>query len=193
MQSADNLLDVFQFVGLHFTGFVEQNNVAELNLLDNKILNVFFTDVLFCQVIAVGKFIAHTQGVDHSDDAVQDGYSAFAVFGIHRRNGADSLGYRCRFTNAARLNDDIVKPPHSRNVVKLLNQIHLKCAANATVLQCNQTVILLSDDATLLNKARVNVDFTDIIDNDGKLNAFLVGEYSVQQRRFATAEITCKQ
>ena len=67
------------------------------------------------------------------------------------------------------------------DVMELLYQIHLERAAYASVLQGHQTVILHTYHASLLDKAGVNVYLTYVIDNDGKLYAFAVAEYPVDQ------------
>ena len=45
LQGADNLFDAFQLFRLHFCDFVQQDDVAELNLLDNEVFDIFVVNV----------------------------------------------------------------------------------------------------------------------------------------------------
>ena len=47
----------------------------------------------------------------------------------------------------------------------------------------------LSDDASLLDQVRVDVHLSDVIDDNGELDAFPVGKDAVQKGRFAASEI----
>ena len=64
------MLDALQFVGFHFGSLVEQNHVAELNLLDDEVDNVLFVDVFLHEVVAHGKLIFHAQGIHHGHNVV---------------------------------------------------------------------------------------------------------------------------
>lgn len=70
LQGADNLLDAFQLFGLHFISLVQQDNVAELNLLDDEVFDVLFVDALACQVVAAGELALQAQGIHHGGDTV---------------------------------------------------------------------------------------------------------------------------
>ena len=76
---------------------------------------------------------------------------------------------------------------HGQDVLQLLHEVHLQRTADATVLQRHQRVILLTDDAPLLDEVGIDVHLTDVIDDDGKPDAFLVLQDAVQQCGLAAA------
>ena len=71
LEGLQNFPDTFQFLRLYFAGFVQQDDVAEFNLLDNQIFNIFFIYVVSGQFFTTGKFTLQTEGVNNSSDAVQ--------------------------------------------------------------------------------------------------------------------------
>ena len=117
-----------------FSCLVEQHDVAEFYLLDDKVLDVFLINLIAHQVETISKLVTHAEGIDYSDDAVKHRIAILTVFLVHERDGADGLGDGCGFTDAACLDDDIVECAHLHQVVQLLHEVHLKCAADATVL-----------------------------------------------------------
>ena len=179
LYGADYLADAVQLAGFHFRRFVEQNDVAEFNLLYYKVFDIFFGQSGTQQVFAAAKFVLHSQCVDNRNDAVDYGHSVARVFLFHRRYGADGLGNRGGFADAAGLDDDIVESAHLDDVAQLFDQIHLERAADAAVLQGHEAVVLLAHDAAFFDKVGVDVDFADIVDDNSKFNAFFVAEYSV--------------
>ena len=84
LQGADDGADAAGLLGGDFRDFVEQNYVAELDLLDNEVFDVFFVDVLLCEGVAAAKLALHPQGVDDGNDAVELGHAAAVVFGFER-------------------------------------------------------------------------------------------------------------
>ena len=60
LDGTDNLLDFSQFLLRNLRSLVQQNHVAELNLLDNQILNILLIDVLAQQIVTVLELITHT-------------------------------------------------------------------------------------------------------------------------------------
>ena len=50
-----------------------------------------------------------------------------------------------------------------------------RVTTDTTILECNERIILLIDNTTCLNEVSINIHFTDVVDNNGKLNTFLVG------------------
>ena len=97
------------------------------------------------------------------------------------------------FANAAGLNNDIVEPVLAGDVAQLLYKIHLQGAADATILQGHQVFVFLSHNASFFNQLGIDVHFADIVDDNGKLNAALVGENAVEQCCFSAAQITREQ
>ena len=88
---------------------------------------------------------------------------------------------RCGLADAAGLDDDIVEALGVDDVVELFDKVHLQCAADAAVLQCHETVVALAYHATLLDEACVDVHLTDVVDDDGEADAFLVFQNAVQK------------
>ena len=113
--------------------------------------------------------------------------------GGHRGDGTDGLGNGAGFADTAGLDDDVVEALHLKQVFYLLDKVHLQCAADATVLEGYQGVVLLVDDTAFLDEVGVDVDFADIVDDDGKLDATLIGQNPVQQRGLTAAQIACQQ
>ena len=109
------------------------------------------------------------------------------------RHGADGLRNRCRLADAAGLDDDIVELPGRQQVGQLGDQVHLQGTADTAVLQGDQAVILLADDAAFLDQVRVDVDFAYVIDEDGETDAFAVGKDPVQKGGLSAAEIAGQQ
>ena len=66
----DNLFDAFQFFRLYFGGFVQQDNVTKFDLLDDKIFDVFFVNILTSQFLATGEFALQPKSIYHSNDTV---------------------------------------------------------------------------------------------------------------------------
>ena len=187
LDGADNLLDAAQFARLHLGSLVEQHNVTKLDLLDDKILEVFLPDVLLHQFLSVAKFVFQSQCVHHRGDAVEAHEPVFDVLRPHRGNGADGLRDGSRLTNAAGLDHDIVKLAHGCDFGELLHEIHFQCAADATVLQSHQRVVFLPHYAAFLYEVGVDIDLPYVVDYHGKLDAALVRQDSVYKGCFAAA------
>ncbi len=193
LKCTDDGLEFFQLLWFHIVHFVEQDDVAELDLLDDERSEVFLIDVLLHEFVAATKFVYHTQGVHDGNDAVQTEYSILDVFWTERRYGADGLCDRGWFADAACLDDDIIELLHVYDFFELFDEIHLQCAADASVLQSHERVVLLSHNATFLDECCVDVDFSDVIDDNCELDAFLIGQDSVKQCCLAASQITGQQ
>ena len=180
LQCAHNLTYAPQFLGSHLGGLVQQHDVAELNLLDDEVFDVFLVNIRARKQLSALELIAHTQGINHGDDAVEPRQTAAGEVHAHRRDGADGLGDGAWLTDAAGLYHDIVEALHGGDVHELLHEVHLQRAADAAVLQGHQAVVLLVDDASLLNECCVDVHLADVVDNHGKLDAFLVCQDAIQ-------------
>jgi hypothetical protein len=77
--------------------------------------------------------------------------------------------------------------------MELGNQIHLERAADTTVLERNERVVVLAHHPALLNQRSIDIDFTDIIDNDRKTNAFGIRQDAVQKSGLTAPEIAREQ
>ena len=187
LQCTDNLLDTFQFVTFHFRSLIQQYNIAKFNLLDNQIFNILFINPFTGQVIAARKLTLQTQGIYHSHNAIQ---VTSSMHSTHTRNRTNGLCDGSRFTNATRLNHDVIKTVQLHDIIYLLHQIHFQGATDATILKCHQAFIFLPYNSLFLYKIGVNVHLTDIIDNNRKLNPTFIRKNMVHQCRFSTAQIT---
>ncbi len=76
----------------------------------------------------------------------------------------------------------MVEPVLRNDVAELLHEVHLQCAADATVLQRNETVVAFAHDAALLYECRVDVHFAYVIYYDGESDTFSVAQNTVEQR-----------
>ena len=76
---------------------------------------------------------------------------------------------------------------HASDVTQLLHEVHLQGTADASVLQGYQRVVLLSHDASLLYQVGIDVHLTNVVDDDGKLDAFLVLQNAIQKCGLAAA------
>ena len=187
LDSANDLAHMQQFVSAHLRCFVQQDGVTKLYLLYDEVLNVLLINIFLCESIAALKLVAHAKGVNNRHDTVETRHAVFYILRTEHRERADGLCYRCRLTDAARLDYDIIETFHGNDIVKLLHKIHLQCAADTSVLQSHKAIVLLVHDATLLNEVCIDINLSYVVHNDGKLNAFLVCENAVEQCCLAAA------
>ena len=179
LNGADNLADMREFVFAHLRGFVEEDHVAELNLLNDEVLDIVLFEMFFLEAVACSELIPHAEGIHDGGDAVHDGH---AVLGIGRRDGrigADGLRDRRGLTDAAGFDDDIVKLLRRSDVVQLLDEVGAERAADAAVLQRYERVILLGDDAALLDERSVNVYLAQVVYDDGEPDSLTVLQNAV--------------
>ena len=194
LEGMDDALHAAELLGRDFGGLVEQDDVAELDLLDHQVLDVLFVYVLPLQGLAAIEFVLHPQGVHDRHDAVQrrDGRA-----GIGRAGqlfvGVDRLGDRGRLADAAGLDRDVVEAVHPGDLLELGHEVHLERTADAAVLQGHEAVVGLAHDAALLDQVGVDVDLAEVIDDHGELDAAAVGEDPVQERGLAASEIAGEQ
>ena len=193
LDGADNLLQMLQLLRLYFCRLVQQDDVAELHLLDNERCQVFLIDILLHQVGTVGKFIFHAEGIYHGNDAVEAQDAVLDVLRTERWDGADGLGDRSWLADTACLNYDIVEALHVYDFLQLLHEVHLQSAADATVLQGNERIVFLTYHATFLYQCRINVHLADIIYDDSELDTFLICQNLVEQGCLAAAQIACQK
>ena len=188
-----NLPHALQFLRFHLGCLVEQDDIAELYLLDDEVLDVLFFNVVAHQKVAAAKLVAHAERIDDADDAVYHRLAVVDVFESHARHRTDGLGNGCRFADAAGFYDDVVEAVLAGDVAQLLHEIHLQRATDAAVLQGHKTVILLSYYATLFYQVGINVHLTDIIDNHRKLNAAAIVQDTVEECGLAAAQVAREQ
>ena len=151
LDGPNDALQAAQLVGGYLGGFVEQYDVAELQLLDDEVLDVVLFDMFVHEVVAAGKLALHPQGIHHGDDAVKTGKPLFFEVEAHAGHGGDGLCDGFGLADAACLDDDVVETLLAGDVAQLLHEVHLQRATDAAVLQGHQTVVLLIYNAALLN------------------------------------------
>ena len=193
LQLAQYSLYAGKLFGSDLRSLVEENLVAELHLLYDEAGEVFLTDVVLCEVVASGKLVLEAQCVNDGDDGVEFGNAFSGEVGIDARIGADGLCDWSRLADAACFDDNIVEALLRHDVAELLYEIHLQCAADASVLKSHEIVVLLSHNATLLDECGVDVHFADVIDDDGELDALLIGKYTVEECCLSASKISGEQ
>ena len=146
------------------------------------------------QRLSAVEFILHPQGVHHRDDAVQrrNGHARIGRAG-QVRIGIDGLGDGGRLADAAGLDGYVVESLHPGDLLQLGDQVHLQRATDAAVLQGDQAVVRLPDHAAFFNQVGVDVDFTQVVDDHGELDAATVRQDAVQERRLAAPQIAGDQ
>ena len=112
---------------------------------------------------------------------------------VKLRYRANGLGNRLGLANATGLDDDIVKLAQSGNLVDLLHEVHLESAADTAVLQLDEALVFLADDAAFLNETGINIYLADIIDDNGKFDTTIVRENVINESSLAAAQISGKE
>ena len=147
-------------------------------MLDDQILNVFLVNVRACKVETTLKLVSHAECIDDGDDGIQARLALHV--GSHLGYRADGLCDGAGFADAAGLDDDIVEALHLDDILQLAHKVHLQCTADATVLQGDKTIVLLVDDTTFFNEVGIDVHLADVVHDNGKLDAALIRQDSVQ-------------
>ena len=176
----DDVLQLVEVFGFHLSSLVEQDDVAELYLLDDERRQIFLVDVVLHQVVAACKLVFHSQSVHNGNDAVESQHSVLDVLRTESRNRADGLCDRRRLADAACLNDNVVELLHVDDFLELFHEVHLQRTADASVLQSHERVVFLSYHASLFYEGSIDVHLADIVDDDCKLDAFLVSQNLVE-------------
>ena len=71
LEGVDDLSDTSQFLWADLCGFVQQHDVAKLNLLNDEVLDIFLVNVLARQIQSAAKLIPHAEGIDDGHDTVE--------------------------------------------------------------------------------------------------------------------------
>ena len=95
-----------------------------------------------------------------------------------------------RLANTRGLDDDVVELARIGDALQLVGQIVRKRAADAAVGERDKVVGL--GKAAVGDKAGVDVDLADIVDDHGGADAAVVGEDVVEQRGLAGTEVSGK-
>ncbi len=187
LDGTDDLLEVVELLRFHFCGLVEQDDVAEFYLLDYERGEVFLVEVVLQQVGAVGKLVFHAERIHHGDDAVEAQNAVLDILGAKCGDGADGLGDGGWLADAAGLDHDIVETLHVNDFLQLFHEVHLQRAADAAVLQAYERIVLLVHHAAFLDEGSVDVHLADVVDDDCKLDAFLVSQNLIEQSGLSAA------
>ena len=190
LQCVKYLLDTSQLFGLNLGSLIQQYDITEFYLLNNKILYILFVNMLTCKFVATSEFALKTKRIDHGYYAIKTAHSVLNISTTHLRNRTNGLSYRFRFADAARLNNDVIETLHLHKVEYLFYEVHLQCAADTSVLQCHKAIIFLAYNTTLLNEVGINVNLAYIVYYNRELYSFLVSENMVYQSSLSTAQIT---
>ena len=174
LYGTNDMLQLVQILSLYLSSLVEQDDVAELYLLNHERSQVFLVNMVFHQVIAPGKLIFHAQSINHSHNAIKSQHTILNILRTECRDRADGLCDRCRLADATCLNDDIVESLHIDNLSELFHEVHLQRTADTSILQGHERVVFLTDYAPLFDKSSIDVYLTDIIDDNSKLNTFFI-------------------
>ena len=193
LQCSNHRFEAGKTLWSNHRSLVDKDDVAEFNLLDDKIFYIFFADILACQAVAAAKFVLHAERVNHSDDAVEAGDAVLAVFLAEARYGADGLRNWRWLAHTAGFNHDVVETLGLHQVVDLLHEVHLQSAADAAVLERHEAVVLRAHDAAFLDEVGVNVNLAYIVDNHGKLDAAFIGQNVVEQSSLAATKVAREQ
>ena len=162
-------------------------------MLDDEVLDVLLVDVFLRESGAAVELVLEPECIHDGDDAVEVRHAVLCDFRCHSCHRADGLCDGFRFADAACFDDDVVELLECDDVIELLHEVHLECAADASVLQGDEAVVLSPDDASLLYEVGVDVHFPQVVDDNGKAYAATVCEDAVQKCCLAAAQITCEQ
>ncbi len=194
LKCPDNGTHTVGLLGRDFGDFVKQYNIAKFNLLNHKILYIVFFKSGPFQIFAAAKLRSHTQGVDHGNDTVDTRHPATCVLLAHVGNGAYGLGYGLGLAYAAGFYHYVVEFTCFDDFRQLLHEVHFQRAAYAAVLQGHKVAVVFSTyHSAFLYKRGIYVNLAYIIDNHCEAYASFIGEYMVEKRSLATAEIAREQ
>ncbi len=88
LESLYHSLYTAKLLRCHLVHLVEDDGGAELDLLNEQVLNVLLVDALLEKVVAAAEFSSHSQGIHHGNDIVQAAYGGEApVPGLALENG----------------------------------------------------------------------------------------------------------
>ena len=189
LQAAHDGLELGNLLRAHGIGLVEDQRGAELDLLDEQALDIVLVDILCQQVAAAVELVVHAGAVDHGHDVVERELGLAAHLGLVAE-ARDGVGDGDRLANARSLDDDVVEVARIGDALQLVGKVVRKRAADAAVGERDEVVGL--GKAAVGDKAGVDVDLADIVDNHGGADAAVVSEDVVEQRGLAGTEVSGK-
>ena len=188
LQAAHDGLELGHLLGRHAVALVEHERGAELDLLDEKALDVVLLDVVGEKGVATVELVVHAGAVDHGHDVVQVERSRAALGLV--ADGRDGVGNGDGLADARGLDDDVVEVAGLGDGRELLRQVGGKRAADAAVAHGDEAV--RGGEAAVLDEACVNVNLADVVHDDGGANALVVGKDVVEERGLARSQVTGK-
>ena len=192
LESLDHSLYSCQLLLCYLIYLVENDSCAELDLLNEKILDILFAHIFVEKSIAAAELGRHAECVNNCNDVVQTADSGLTLVNLALQNG-NGLCDRQRLADTACFDEQVIKLACLDKVCDLIHKIDFKCAADAAVGKGNEVIVLLSNSAALLDKLRINVYLADIIYDNSALIALLIVEDVIDKSCFSCAQIACKQ
>jgi hypothetical protein len=170
---------------------VHDDDVAELDLLNQKLHNIVLIQFFGKkQRRPAQKFRLQPAGIDDRRDGVEPAQlrqPAVPDAAVHQGEG---LRDRKRLADPAGLDQNIIVAVRFHKLGDLPDQVGAQGAADASVGKGNQAVVALRNPVPLLNQGSVDVHFPHIVDDDGRLHAFLVVQHMVDHSGLSGAEIS---
>ncbi len=192
LQGAYYPFNMFCLFLRHFRDFIKEDYIAELDLLNDEALYILFTEILCGKGVAGIKLAFESKGVDHRDDTVENRETLPDEIRSHGRHRTDGLSDGFGFANAACLDHYIVKST-ADEIRELLHKIHLECAADTPVLKSHEAIVVTTDHPAFCDEIGINVDFTDIIHDNGEADSFTIVEYPVEKSGLTASEVSGQQ
>ena len=174
LQTSDNRLELTQLILIDRVHLIHENCVAELKLLDKKILDILFLIRILEKTASVFKLIMHAGTVNHRNNIVED--HRHTVFGAFLADIRDRLSNRNRLTDTGSFNNNVVIFSGRSELAELCCQIISERTTDTTVCKRNKVAVFLCNNAALFNEIRININFTDIIYDNRCANSFIVAE-----------------
>ena len=186
LKAAHDGLELGELFGRHGVGLVEHERGAELDLGDEQRLDVVLVDVVGQKVAAAVELVVHAGAVHHGHDVVQRELGGAADL-LLVAEGRDGVGDGHGLADAGGLDDDVVEVAGVCQAGELVSQVVGKGAADAAVGERDKVVG--GRKAAILDEAGVDVDLADVVDDDGRADAAVVGQNVVEQRGLAGTEV----
>jgi len=186
LQASNNGLELLDLRGRDPVGLVEDDRGAELDLLDDKALDVILVDVIGEKVLAAVELVPHACAIDHGDDVIEVKRGLPIVLCLVAV-GRDGVGDRDGLADARGLDDDVVEVAGVRDALELFCQVIGKRAADAAIGERDEVVGL--GETAVPDETGVHVDLADVVDDDGGTDALVIAEDVVQKRGLSRAKI----
>ena len=195
LQGANHGLHMFKVSFRQTINLVHHNRVAEFNLLDEQVGDVFFFEILVEQFLSAGEFVSEASHVNNGHNVVQVAGEWAAVAALQLGTGhANGLCDRNRFANAAGFNQNVVELVHFQKFGNLFQKVGLQGAANAAVRQRHHLAgVFFSNVSALFDERLVDVHFTDVVHDDGDMVTLLVVENKIEKGGFSGSEVAGEQ